>query len=456
MKRIMRFFKRFLIPDDFEISYPETYLGELKRQSNKIVFPASLIAFFDWMGYIPIDMALLPDKPIIVFFRVGLSVISFIILLLLIPKKTREYGMSFLIFLGFYLLWATAILTGLAVSEPVYFGGYLFVLMLPLLGPLPLKISMSMIWSSALIFIIVATANGMEYTSLHARYRLNDLIGVLIVSSLFTYFLDKIRYRSWLKSKKIESQGKELTDDKKRIDELLLNILPEPVVIELKETGSVKPVFYNSATVVFTDFVGFTSIAEKLTPEKLIFELDQCFSSFDKIMDKYDMEKLKTIGDSYMYAGGVPRNSSTAHIDAILAAFEILQYMDGLNSRKICVGDEYWQIRIGINTGSLMAGIVGEKKFVYDVWGDSVNIASRMETHGEVQKINISEKTNEIIQDFFITEYRGKVTAKNKGPLDMFFVVGIRPELSINGEGLCPNEDFCDKYESLKMLNNLP
>ncbi|MGL4370219.1 MAG: adenylate/guanylate cyclase domain-containing protein, partial [Spirochaetota bacterium] len=415
MNKLRHFLKRMPGSDEFEKAYPETYSGELKRQCNKIILPAAVIAFFDWMGYIPVDMALNPDKPIIVFFRVGLSVVSLLILLILLFRKKTENGMILVGVMCMYLLYATAILTGVAIAKPVYFGGFLFVLMLPILAPLPRYVTWAITWSAAAIFVTVALFNGMELSSYEARYRMNDLIGVLVVVTIFTYFLDKSRLRSWMKSKKIESQREELYQDKNRIDQLLQNILPKVVVEELKLTGSVKPVHFNSVTVVFTDFVGFTSIVEKLAPEQLIRELDQCFSFFDNVMEKYNLEKLKTIGDGYMYAGGVPSKCGCDHVNAVLAALEILKFMDCVNESKRRRGEDFWEIRIGINTGPLMAGVVGEKKFIYDVWGDSVNIASRMESHGGIGRVNISENTNEMIKDFFKTQHRGKVTAKNKG-----------------------------------------
>lgn len=249
---------------------------------------------------------------------------------------------------------------------------------------------------------------------------------------------------------KLEEINKELSADKKRIDELLSNILPVAVIPELKSTGYVKSASFKSVTTVFTDFVGFTSIAENLSPEKMVKELDEFFSFFDMIINKYKLEKLKTIGDAYMYAGGVPVPNSTNHVDAVLSAMEILQIMKVKNEKKKKNGEIVWKIRIGINTGPLMAGIIGERKFAYDVWGDSVNLASRMESHGEIGKINISSYTNDLIKDFFITEHRGKVEAKNKGLVDIYCVHRIKNELSRDEEGMTPNDKFLEMYSLLE------
>ncbi len=252
---------------------------------------------------------------------------------------------------------------------------------------------------------------------------------------------------------KLEEANRKLSEDKVRIDQLLNNVLPGVVVDELKSNGYVRPVYHESVTIVFTDFVNFSAIVEKMTPEKLIKELDECFTFFDTVMSKYKLEKLKTIGDSYMYTAGAPVSHPTDHIDAVLAAMEILQIMKMKNLSKKKNDEEVWEIRIGINTGPLMAGIIGEKKFAYDVWGDSVNIASRMESHGEIGKINISSYTNDLIKDFFITQHRGKIEAKHKGLIDMFFIERIHPDLSKDGEGLVPNAKFHEKYSLLDTIN---
>jgi class 3 adenylate cyclase len=165
-------------------------------------------------------------------------------------------------------------------------------------------------------------------------------------------------------------------------------------------------------------------------------------------MDKYCLEKLKTIGDSYMYAGGVPVVNHTHEIDAVLGALEIQSFIEKANEEKKSKGRPVFEIRIGINTGPLMAGVVGEKKFVYDVWGDSVNLASRMESSGEKGRVNISETTYIRIKDFFETEARGQILAKNKGAVDMYFVKQIKPELSADPAGRKPNERFREMYHA--------
>ncbi|WP_210465726.1 adenylate/guanylate cyclase domain-containing protein [Rufibacter roseolus] len=221
---------------------------------------------------------------------------------------------------------------------------------------------------------------------------------------------------------KVEERTQQVNQQKEEIEKLLLNILPVEVANELKETGAATPRFYESATVLFTDFVGFTSIAEGLSPNELVSELNNCFLAFDTIVEKNNLEKIKTIGDAYMCAGGLPVSNQTHAVDAILAAIEIQEHMKRVNEARASHGLVPWSLRIGIHTGPLVAGVVGRKKFAYDIWGDTVNLASRIESSGEGGKINISETTFEAVKEWFSCLYRGKVPAKNKGEVDMYFV----------------------------------
>ncbi len=210
--------------------------------------------------------------------------------------------------------------------------------------------------------------------------------------------------------------------EKKRSETLLLNILPAEVAQELKTKGSADAKQFDEVTVMFTDFKGFTQISEKLSPAELVAEIDTCFKTFDHIISRHNIEKIKTIGDAYMCAGGLPVSNKTHAVDVVNAALEIQKFMlEHLRQRKN-QGKEIFEIRIGIHTGPVVAGIVGVKKFAYDIWGDTVNIASRMESSGEVGKVNISGSTFELVKDKFNCVHRGKVQAKNKGEIDMYFV----------------------------------
>jgi class 3 adenylate cyclase/predicted negative regulator of RcsB-dependent stress response len=214
----------------------------------------------------------------------------------------------------------------------------------------------------------------------------------------------------------------ELKKERDRSEALLLNILPAEVAEELKAKGSADAKQFDTVTVMFTDFKGFTQISERLTPTELVAEIDYCFKAFDHIITRLNIEKIKTIGDAYMCVGGLPVSNTTHATDVVEAAIEIQQFMLNHLQQRTSEGKEVFEIRIGIHTGPVVAGIVGIKKFAYDIWGDTVNIASRMESSGEAGKINISGSTYELVKDTFACTYRGKIQAKNKGEIDMYFV----------------------------------
>ena len=213
--------------------------------------------------------------------------------------------------------------------------------------------------------------------------------------------------------------NKLLSFEKKKSDGLLLNILPEEVADELKETGTAHAKLYEPVTVFFSDFVSFTTVSERLTPQELVAELHACFKGFDEIIKKYDIEKIKTVGDAYLMVSGLPTKNPDHATDMIAAAIEIRDFMV---KRKAELGDNTFGVRIGVNSGSVVAGIVGVTKFAYDIWGDTVNTAARMEQNSQAGRINISESTYLLVKDKYDCEYRGKVAAKNKGEIDMYFV----------------------------------
>ena len=250
--------------------------------------------------------------------------------------------------------------------------------------------------------------------SLRAKRQTLLLYGVLVMLILVAL----LAVGSFRRFKFEKETKKIIEEEKNRSDELLLNILPEEIADELKVHGKVKAHRFNSVTVLFTDFKSFSSMAEEISPEKLVESIDYYFQEFDRITDKYGLEKIKTIGDSYMCAGGLPTEMERNAFEVVKAAKEMMEFTKSPKPEGIV----QFEMRIGIHTGPIVAGIVGVKKWQYDIWGDTVNIASRMESNSEEGKINISGKTYEIIKDEFDCEYRGSIEIKNRGIWDMYFL----------------------------------
>jgi adenylate cyclase len=228
----------------------------------------------------------------------------------------------------------------------------------------------------------------------------------------------------------IRRTNKIIKGEKERSEQLLLNILPEETAKELQEKGHTEPRFYESVSVLFTDFKGFSSIAGRLSPQELVAELNDYFIAFDEIVGRHGMEKIKTIGDAYMCAGGIPTPSNTHALNAVEAALAMQEFMSRKNEDRSKNGLMIWELRIGIHTGPIVAGVVGKKKYAYDIWGDTVNVASRMESNGEPGKVNISSATYNLVREKFECIYRGKISAKNIGDVDMYFV-GEEIEISV-------------------------
>lgn len=264
------------------------------------------------------------------------------------------------------------------------------------------------------------------------------IIGFLLIVALISVFYAKRANKKLKRQKReieskndlLQKQSRALAIEKKKADDLLLNILPDTVANELKERGKVKPVYYPHVSILFTDFKGFTKIAEQMSPGEIVSELNLCFKAFDEIVDKYQLEKIKTLGDGYMAASGVPitKFKPEEHAErTVMAALEMLRFMRKYKNHRLKQNKTSFDIRIGVHTGAVVAGVVGTNKWAYDIWGDAVNLASRMESSGEPGKVNISGTTREMIKsgDHFFFTYRGKVSAKNKGEVDMYFVEAI-------------------------------
>lgn len=247
-------------------------------------------------------------------------------------------------------------------------------------------------------------------------YGLGALLALVFIMILSAWYYARVANR------RLEAKNKEIEEERRKSENLLLNILPVETANELKSTGIATPKEYAKVTVLFADFSNFTKISEQLSAEQLIRELNECFRAFDEITEQHGLEKIKTIGDGYMCAGGIPIANETNPTDAIKAAIKMQQFMKSRLKDKTKAGIPYWNMRIGIHTGHVIAGVVGTKKFAYDIWGDTVNIASRMESSCDNGKINISASTRQFVNGTFEYDFRGEVEVKHGNKVGMYFV----------------------------------
>ena len=255
-----------------------------------------------------------------------------------------------------------------------------------------------------------------------------SLVGAGILFLAYRYRIYTLKENEHKLEREVQTRTNELEREKKKSDDLLLNILPAETAEELKKYGKAKAKRYDSVTVFFSDFKDFSKIAQRLEPEQLVDEIDFCFKTFDRIIEKYQLEKIKTIGDAYMCVDGMSVKGERSVINIVSAALEIQAFMKKMALEKGAKGQPFFEARIGMHTGPVVAGIVGIKKFAFDIWGDTVNTASRMESKGKIEKVNVSESTYQLIKHHFDCEHRGKVMVKNKGEIDMYFVNGKKTE----------------------------
>jgi class 3 adenylate cyclase len=259
--------------------------------------------------------------------------------------------------------------------------------------------------------------------NVQSQRNLAAIMSLLVLVLAGAFYL---RYRAKRRAaNELSRKNVQIEEERKRSDNLLLNILPPAIAQELKVKSKVAAHKYEKATVMFIDFKGFTRVAEKLSPERLVEELDFCFSNFDRIIGHYRIEKIKTIGDAYMCASGLS-DMNASPSDIIRAGLEIQDFLLGVKAERMGEGLPYFEARIGVHVGPVVAGVVGAKKFAYDIWGDTVNIAARMEEACETGRVNVSEDAYWLAKYEFEWIYRGKIAAKNKGEMDMYYVKSVK------------------------------
>lgn len=269
---------------------------------------------------------------------------------------------------------------------------------------------------------LLAEAQLAQERSDYLRNILALVVAFVMVLAVLFYFRFQAKKRT---ANELAEKNVLIEEEKKRSDNLLLNILPPAIAQELRARNKVAARKYDQATVMFTDFIGFTNVAERLTPEMLVEELDFCFSNFDSIISKYRIEKIKTVGDAYICASGLS-DMNASPSDMVKAALEIQDFLLHVKAERQSQGIPYFEARVGIHTGPVVAGVVGAKKFAYDIWGDTVNTAARMEEACEPGRVNVSENTHWLAKYEFEWHHRGKIAAKNKGQMDMYYVTSVK------------------------------
>jgi len=423
------------VKEEFEVEIRQSSIFSIRFICWIAVFLYPLFGLLDYICF--------PEQ-----YRILISirciVVPFIFLILLLTFTSNAIKIANI--LGFTLFQCLAlgitimiVFTG-GESSP-YYAGLSMVMLAQLValswGFRKTALNVIMIWLTYLALVFLFDRNYNEYQ--WPIFIANNffLLGTMLIVSIWSILGFNLHKKSFLRSKMVQQE-------KEKSDQLLRNILPEPVIAELKISRKYTPQVYESATVLFTDFVGFTKIAEKMKPEDVVLELDRAFEFFDLICDKFHLEKIKTIGDSFMCAAGVPVPNRVHAIQAALMAIEIRSFNRMLNQIRSAVGEKEWNIRIGIHTGPLAAGVIGRTKFKYDIWGDTVNVASVMESSGDTGKINISKATYNAIKPYFMIHYRGIVSTKKRGELEMYFVDCIKPEYADDELGRTPNKRLLD------------
>lgn len=405
------------------------------------IFAGVLYPVFGWLDYI-----MFPEMFIILIIIRALIIPLVVIILLvsfLIPditsNKKRADILAIILFqiLGLGIT-AMVFYTG-GMTSPYYAG--IFLILLAQLVTIPWSLKLVMINTGLLIlfynlFAMFATLQTEFVASEVWPIHINNnyfLFSSGLIGGIWSVIGFNLRKQSFFNANLVKKE-------KARSEQLLKNILPDQIIAELKLHDKVEPKKHKFVSVIFTDFANFTKISENMEPEAVLQELEKAFAFFDNTCGKYGLEKIKTIGDSYMCAAGIPTETNHNHIVSALAAMEMRMYANMINKIKQSIGEETWNIRLGVHSGPLVAGVIGQSKFAYDIWGDTVNTASRIEENGLPGEVSLSKSFAFSINPYFITEYRRKVNIKGKGWVPTYALRRIRPDYSEDSTGQIPNE----------------
>lgn len=409
--------------------------GSNARKARMLVLGSLLtilfMIYYAWVAYM-ID------------FYKGLKILPLVAVALAIIPFALKYGISQIVlgnlfaFIGLVGILLLTIYTG-GIDSPV----------LPWMSLVPLValLFVNKYWAVGWMCMAIAMLGVLQWMSMRGlitdlqynpKYRTllfaNCYLGLVIIlyflNQIFESSLEKAYSTLEYKNKEISSQAAQIASqrdiiahEKQKSDDLLLNVLPAEIADELKSKGSCEARRYEQVTILFTDFVDFTKYCETITPEHLIYELDKYFKAFDEIMVKYGLEKIKTIGDAYMAVSGLPHPDPDHAIHAIHAARELMDYVKSTdNISDVKFPPSCFKMTLGIHSGTVIAGVVGTKKFAFDVWGDAVNTAARVQQKAQPNTINVSQDTYEIVKDRVHCSYRGKLPLKGKGDMDLWEV----------------------------------
>lgn len=395
--------------------------NEELRRHRMFITTCFITAIFAGM-YIPMC--------VLINYQAAIPLLLFSSLAFLILPVLLRTGLNFVLLANIYIAVVMLVFVKLIPTQGGirYAPVFPWILILPLMSLLLIGFRTSLFWLVTGILIIqyfgYQDKRGVLYpvqydTSLDYLFRLMAFTGFILI---FYFVVNVFNTGKTRAMQQVAEQKLIIEKEKKISDDLLLNILPEETADDLKKHGYVKPKLYPMVTVMFTDFVDFTKYSEKVSAEELVNDIHYYYSAFDQIVTGYGIEKIKTIGDSYMCASGLPVENLTHAEDMVMAAMAISKFMNEEKNKRIGEARPYFEIRTGIHSGPVVAGIAGLKKFAYDIWGDTVNQAARMQQCSQPGRINISATTYQLTRDKFSYSFRGKLAAKNKGEIEMYFL----------------------------------